>query len=277
MIDRTHHHLHHHPPAFTYLIDDTQPHPPYKQQPQNTTPTSYDCNDPESTPTQLPLHPPPPSPSSISFASRPPTAPQQPAPSNPPTYRRKNPPRWPISPTTLTFPTMVPVEVTARPAARQATREPQLFSRLVPPPPPDLSTLALSPSLLCDLFPRKPVCRCCLAPLGRRLRSPRLVAKRQTLAEGDNGDGLHVYRTARSCGSFATTASSALGSVNISPAAHTSSLIEIWKSFVWNIFLILKLQQIDETVGVMRENITKVADRGARLDTLQDKTGMSMI
>jgi len=31
-------------------------------------------------------------------------------------------------------------------------------------------------------------------------------------------------------------------------------------------------QQIDDTVGIMRENINKVADRGARLDTLQDKT-----
>ncbi|KAH8915438.1 synaptobrevin [Atractiella rhizophila] len=31
-------------------------------------------------------------------------------------------------------------------------------------------------------------------------------------------------------------------------------------------------QQIDDTVGIMRENITKVADRGERLDALQDKT-----
>jgi len=30
--------------------------------------------------------------------------------------------------------------------------------------------------------------------------------------------------------------------------------------------------QIDDTVGIMRENITKVAERGERLDTLQDKT-----
>ncbi|KAH8153635.1 uncharacterized protein LAJ45_02448 [Morchella importuna] len=30
--------------------------------------------------------------------------------------------------------------------------------------------------------------------------------------------------------------------------------------------------QIDDTVGIMRENINKVADRGARLDSLQDKT-----
>ncbi|KAL2136010.1 hypothetical protein VTI74DRAFT_5897 [Chaetomium olivicolor] len=30
--------------------------------------------------------------------------------------------------------------------------------------------------------------------------------------------------------------------------------------------------QIDDTVGVMRENLNKVADRGARLDHLQDKT-----
>ena len=32
-------------------------------------------------------------------------------------------------------------------------------------------------------------------------------------------------------------------------------------------------QQIDDTVGIMRENITKVAERGERLDQLQDKTG----
>lgn len=32
-------------------------------------------------------------------------------------------------------------------------------------------------------------------------------------------------------------------------------------------------QQIDDTVGIMRENITKVAERGERLDSLQDKTG----
>jgi len=31
-------------------------------------------------------------------------------------------------------------------------------------------------------------------------------------------------------------------------------------------------QQIDDTVGIMRENINKVADRGERLDSLQDKT-----
>jgi len=30
--------------------------------------------------------------------------------------------------------------------------------------------------------------------------------------------------------------------------------------------------QIDDTVGIMRENITKVAERGERLDDLQDKT-----
>jgi len=30
--------------------------------------------------------------------------------------------------------------------------------------------------------------------------------------------------------------------------------------------------QIDDTVGIMRENITKVAERGERLDQLQDKT-----
>lgn len=31
--------------------------------------------------------------------------------------------------------------------------------------------------------------------------------------------------------------------------------------------------QIDDTVGIMRDNITKVAERGERLDQLQDKTG----
>ncbi|KAH9822505.1 synaptobrevin-domain-containing protein [Melampsora americana] len=30
--------------------------------------------------------------------------------------------------------------------------------------------------------------------------------------------------------------------------------------------------QIDDTVGIMRDNITKVAERGERLDALQDKT-----
>jgi vesicle-associated membrane protein 4 len=31
-------------------------------------------------------------------------------------------------------------------------------------------------------------------------------------------------------------------------------------------------QQIDDTVGVMRENINKVSQRGEHLDSLQDKT-----
>ncbi|KZT53600.1 synaptobrevin, partial [Calocera cornea HHB12733] len=31
-------------------------------------------------------------------------------------------------------------------------------------------------------------------------------------------------------------------------------------------------QQIDDTVGIMRENITKVAERGERIDVLRDKT-----
>ena len=35
--------------------------------------------------------------------------------------------------------------------------------------------------------------------------------------------------------------------------------------------------QIDDTVGIMRENITKVAERGERLDSLQDKTGASSL
>jgi len=30
--------------------------------------------------------------------------------------------------------------------------------------------------------------------------------------------------------------------------------------------------QIDDTVGIMRDNIVKVAERGERLDSLQDKT-----
>ena len=32
------------------------------------------------------------------------------------------------------------------------------------------------------------------------------------------------------------------------------------------------LQEIDSTVGIMRDNINKVSERGARLDSLQDKT-----
>lgn len=32
------------------------------------------------------------------------------------------------------------------------------------------------------------------------------------------------------------------------------------------------LQQINDTVGVMRDNISKVSQRGERLDALQDKT-----
>ena len=35
--------------------------------------------------------------------------------------------------------------------------------------------------------------------------------------------------------------------------------------------------QIDDTVGIMRENITKVAERGERLEALQDKTGARSI
>lgn len=31
--------------------------------------------------------------------------------------------------------------------------------------------------------------------------------------------------------------------------------------------------QIDSTVDIMHDNITKVAERGERLDALQDKTG----
>jgi len=32
-------------------------------------------------------------------------------------------------------------------------------------------------------------------------------------------------------------------------------------------------RQIDDTVGIMRDNITKVAERGENLNSLQDKTG----
>lgn len=32
-------------------------------------------------------------------------------------------------------------------------------------------------------------------------------------------------------------------------------------------------QEIDATVGIMQDNIRKVTERGARLDTLQDQTG----
>jgi vesicle-associated membrane protein 4 len=34
----------------------------------------------------------------------------------------------------------------------------------------------------------------------------------------------------------------------------------------------LAQQEIDSTVGIMRDNINKVSERGARLDSLQDKT-----
>lgn len=33
-------------------------------------------------------------------------------------------------------------------------------------------------------------------------------------------------------------------------------------------------QQINDTVDIMRENINKVSERGERIDTLQNKTGM---
>lgn len=32
------------------------------------------------------------------------------------------------------------------------------------------------------------------------------------------------------------------------------------------------LQQIDDTVGIMRDNINKVAERGERLDSIENKT-----
>lgn len=35
--------------------------------------------------------------------------------------------------------------------------------------------------------------------------------------------------------------------------------------------------QIDDTVGIMRDNIVKVAERGERLDSLHDKTGQSAV
>ncbi|KAA1472598.1 hypothetical protein DENSPDRAFT_838919, partial [Dentipellis sp. KUC8613] len=34
--------------------------------------------------------------------------------------------------------------------------------------------------------------------------------------------------------------------------------------------------QIDDTVNIMRDNITKVVERQERLDSLQDKTGASL-
>lgn len=36
-------------------------------------------------------------------------------------------------------------------------------------------------------------------------------------------------------------------------------------------------QQINETVDIMRDNINKVAERGTRLESLQDKTGMLLL
>lgn len=36
--------------------------------------------------------------------------------------------------------------------------------------------------------------------------------------------------------------------------------------------LTVHAQEIDSTVGIMRDNINKVSERGARLDSLQDKT-----
>ena len=46
-------------------------------------------------------------------------------------------------------------------------------------------------------------------------------------------------------------------------------LLHIYKSDVLTLHFV---QQIDDTVGVMRENINKVSQRGERLDSLQDKT-----
>jgi hypothetical protein len=36
--------------------------------------------------------------------------------------------------------------------------------------------------------------------------------------------------------------------------------------------MLTRTQEIDSTVGIMRDNINKVSERGARLDSLQDKT-----
>ncbi len=56
------------------------------------------------------------------------------------------------------------------------------------------------------------------------------------------------------------------------------SILDIWRrrpgyaavaTLITNLSL---FQQIDDTVGVMRENINKVSQRGERLDSLQDKT-----
>ena len=44
---------------------------------------------------------------------------------------------------------------------------------------------------------------------------------------------------------------------------------------VINIFFFY--QQINETVDIMRDNINKVAERGTRLESLQDKTGMLLL
>jgi vesicle-associated membrane protein 4 len=41
---------------------------------------------------------------------------------------------------------------------------------------------------------------------------------------------------------------------------------------IWTYADLFYPQQIDDTVGVMRENINKVSQRGERLDALQDKT-----
>ena len=48
-------------------------------------------------------------------------------------------------------------------------------------------------------------------------------------------------------------------------------LCRTWKIILGNL-LTENAQEIDSTVGIMRDNINKVSERGARLDSLQDKT-----
>jgi hypothetical protein len=63
-----------------------------------------------------------------------------------------------------------------------------------------------------------------------------------------------LERTPRHCAAlqrFAAAATASIASANCFTDSH---------------------QEIDSTVGIMRDNINKVSERGARLDSLQDKT-----
>lgn len=51
-----------------------------------------------------------------------------------------------------------------------------------------------------------------------------------------------------------------------------SALLDMLISLFRIMKLTRRLQEIDSTVGIMRDNINKVSERGARLDSLQDKT-----